>query len=243
MSEGEWLVSEDSKAMMAFLTQSSFGPAGLARETAGIFPPSDRKFRLFACACVRLCGTLLVAGTTCQLDAVEGLEGQVSEADYLAIHPLLIPPVSRLASHHASLPDRRSGKSNLFRCIVGNPFRPHLFHRNPDVGIFDCEWCDELWSWRTPTVLRLARSCYEVRNADGTLDEPTLAVLSDALEDAGCDDEELLMHLRGREGPCPYRGALAHPLACHWCGGKTWRPLAGSHVRGCWVIDLLLGKE
>jgi hypothetical protein len=41
-----------------------------------------------------------------------------------------------------------------------------------------------------------------------------LAVLADALEDAGCDNADLLWHLRG----------------------------PGVHVRGCWVVDLLLGK-
>jgi hypothetical protein len=40
-------------------------------------------------------------------------------------------------------------------------------------------------------------------------------VLADALEETGCTDAEILAHLRG----------------------------PGPHVRGCWVIDLLLGKE
>jgi len=42
-----------------------------------------------------------------------------------------------------------------------------------------------------------------------------LPVLADALMDAGCSDEEVLSHCRG-DGP---------------------------HVRGCWVVDLVLGKE
>jgi hypothetical protein len=42
-----------------------------------------------------------------------------------------------------------------------------------------------------------------------------LPVLGDALEDAGCADRDVLDHCRGD------------------------RP----HVRGCWVVDLLLGKE
>jgi hypothetical protein len=41
-----------------------------------------------------------------------------------------------------------------------------------------------------------------------------LPVLADALEEAGCDAAELLAHLRGPE----------------------------AHVRGCWAVDLLLGK-
>ena len=42
-----------------------------------------------------------------------------------------------------------------------------------------------------------------------------LPVLADALEEAGCADADLLSHLRG----------------------------PGPHVRGCWAVDLLLGKE
>jgi hypothetical protein len=42
-----------------------------------------------------------------------------------------------------------------------------------------------------------------------------LPILADALEDAGCTDRAILDHCRG----------------------------PGPHVRGCWVVDLLLGKE
>ena len=49
----------------------------------------------------------------------------------------------------------------------------------------------------------------------GTLDPDRLAILADALEDAGCDNADILNHCR--------------------------QP--GEHVRGCWVVDLVLGKE
>jgi hypothetical protein len=42
-----------------------------------------------------------------------------------------------------------------------------------------------------------------------------LPILADALEDAGCADAELLGHLRS----------------------------PGPHVRGCWAVDLVLGKS
>jgi hypothetical protein len=42
-----------------------------------------------------------------------------------------------------------------------------------------------------------------------------MPILADALMDAGCDNDDILNHCRG-DGP---------------------------HVRGCWVVDLLLGKE
>jgi hypothetical protein len=50
---------------------------------------------------------------------------------------------------------------------------------------------------------------------EGTLDSARLAILSDALLDAGCDNEELIAHCRSPE----------------------------PHVRGCWAVDLILGKE
>jgi hypothetical protein len=67
--------------------------------------------------------------------------------------------------------------------------------------------------WRTPDVLRLARAGYEERALpEGVLGAPALGVLADALEEAGCADHHLLSHLRG----------------------------PGPHVRGCFVLDLLL---
>jgi hypothetical protein len=43
-----------------------------------------------------------------------------------------------------------------------------------------------------------------------------MPILADALQDAGCTSEDVLNHCRATE----------------------WE-----HVRGCWVVDLLLGKE
>jgi hypothetical protein len=71
-------------------------------------------------------------------------------------------------------------------------------------------------AWRTPAVLELARAAYEARDLPaGTLGPARLAVLADALEEAGCDNPIILEHLRG----------------------------PGPHVPGCWLIDLLLDRE
>src|SRR5262249_4900200 len=79
--------------------------------------------------------------------------------------------------------------------IFGNPFRP--------VAV------DHLWM--TPTVLSIAQAAYEERlRPTGHLDAARLAILADAVEDAGCSDTALLGHLRG----------------------------PGPHVRGCWALDL-----
>jgi hypothetical protein len=70
-------------------------------------------------------------------------------------------------------------------------------------------------AWQTPTVVALAHAAYENRILPaGTLDPARLAILADALEEAGCDNADILNHCR--------------------------QP--GEHVRGCWVVDLLLGK-
>jgi hypothetical protein len=88
--------------------------------------------------------------------------------------------------------------------IFGNPFRPA-----PPI--------EPAWlAWKDSTVTQLARAGHDNRRLPaGTLDPARLAVLSDALEDAGCTDGDLLGHLRG----------------------------PGPHVRGCWALDLVLAKE
>jgi hypothetical protein len=68
--------------------------------------------------------------------------------------------------------------------------------------------------WRTPAVVALGHAAYDDRILPaGHLDPDRLAVLADALEEAGCDDDALLGHLRRR----------------------------GPHVRGCWAVDAVLG--
>jgi hypothetical protein len=91
-------------------------------------------------------------------------------------------------------------QARLLREVIGNPFRP--------VSL------DPAWS--TPAVVQLAQAAYDNRLLpSGLLDHTGLAVLADALEEAGCDNADLLSHLRG----------------------------PGPHVRGCWALDLVLGKE
>ncbi len=76
---------------------------------------------------------------------------------------------------------------------------------------------DPAWlAWRGGVVRELARAAYEERRLpDGMFVPARLAALADALEDAGCTDADLLGHLRG----------------------------PGSHVRGCWAVDLVVGKS
>ena len=82
----------------------------------------------------------------------------------------------------------------LARDIFGNPFRPVMFS----------------YEWRTNTAVLIARQIYESREFSA------LPVLADALQDAGCDSDDLLAHLRDEKA---------------------------THVRGCWALDLVLGME
>src|SRR5262249_51154563 len=89
---------------------------------------------------------------------------------------------------------------NLVRELFGNPFGP------VPIGP----------TGQTPTVLALATAAYDNRTLPaGTLEPARLCVLADALEEAGCDNAEILCHLRG----------------------------PGPHTRGCWALDLVLAKE
>lgn len=103
----------------------------------------------------------------------------------------------------------------------------------------------------TADVLAVAQAAYDSTAEDGTLDSVRLSILADALEEAGCAEEPLLRHLRGQER-CPCRDEADRitrttdrfaVASCGDCGGNGWRSTPGSHVRGCWALDLVLGRK
>lgn len=255
MTEAEWLSSEDPARMVAWLTT----PASCAGRPWSKWRPSERKLRLFADACRHLFyhGHLIQQGTWSGWESDSCLSSRLRDEGLEA----RVPARSWAAGCSVTEAPRRAA---LLRDIIGNPFRPVSFPQPPlrrhwkIHGEFhtDC-------SWLTPDVLSLAQVAYEERVGrkcevckgtgkvrpqgwgdgrggrdydawakcndgrpgpscrgkghieDGTLDPLRLAVLADALEEAGCTDEVILRHLRG----------------------------PGPHVRGCHVLDLLLGKE
>jgi hypothetical protein len=88
--------------------------------------------------------------------------------------------------------------ADLLRCIFGIPYRGYKVGFRPFV--FDL-------AWRTDTAIALARQMYDSREFGA------MPILADALQDAGCEDEQVLSHCRD----------------------------AGPHARGCWVVDGVLG--
>ncbi len=84
--------------------------------------------------------------------------------------------------------------ANVLRCLFCNSFRPTSFEP----------------AWLTPTVLALTAQMYDSR------DFGAMPILADALQEAGCDNDDVLCHCRDTSTP---------------------------HARGCWVVDAVLSKE
>jgi len=221
MTETEWLTCDDPSAMIALLETTARA--------------SNRTFRLFAVACCRTVWTELrdersraaveaaelyadghITPDTMRKAFIAGYEaaGNVL-ADSTSTNPAIgaflsatrhinetatrtpaTEDAAEIASHVWSYAtkDKRRNLARwhhvLLRDIFGNPFRPVAF--DP--------------AWRTDTAVALARQMYDSR------DFGAMPILADALQDAGCEDEQVLMHCR-QPGP---------------------------HARGCWVCDAVL---
>lgn len=91
-------------------------------------------------------------------------------------------------------------------------------------------------AWNDRTAPRLAQKIYDSR------DFSAMPILADALEEAGCENQEILRHCRETENLCPV--SYRH-LPHDYCDGTPAdsRPIRGLHVRGCWCLDLILGKS
>jgi hypothetical protein len=218
MNEAEWLACTDPDPMLEFLR----GKAG------------ERKLRLLACACCRRIPCFFESQPDRQgLELTEcDVDGLAEEEDFAALPEdvwdirwyrrdgwnALDRAMNSYCSYvwdsrnlHATTEQvqaqaRRQSDADLAVLvfdIFGNPFR--------SVSL------DPAWlMWDDSLVVRLAQAAYDERELpEGTLDNGRLAVLADALEDAGCQDQNILGHCRS----------------------------GGEHVRGCWVIDLVLGKS
>ena len=212
MTEQEWLASDDPQRMLAWVTRSPECVGILAKFSQVI---SDRKLRLFACACMRLQG---VAPDLCD-DQEKGIGYDLIQwAEEWAE-----------GGTRATQPQ----KAVLLRDIVGNPWRPYP-HFNASIST----WCH-----LPEVVLAIAQAIHKNRCFED------MPVLGDALEESGCDNQDVLRHCRGEEGCCEgwrdliRQGKSTIKRKCRQCKGTGWRPLRGPHVRGCWVLDLMLGLD
>jgi hypothetical protein len=188
-----------------------------------------RKFRLFYCGCCRLRWADLPAEALRQAVGVverfaDGFAGrqewvEARRSSAVAVraargamwrsgHAQPQTDAAGLASlvvraaeaHHAlergsipaGFPIAAADQAALLRDLFRHPFHP--FHADP--------------AWFTDTVTLLARQIYRERAFE------LMPVLGDALQDAGCDDAEVLGHCYG----------------------------PGPHTLGCWLVDLLSGR-
>jgi hypothetical protein len=239
MTQVEWQTCSDLRVMLRWLREQ--GKA------------SDRKQRLFAVACCRRvwshiaerCGreAVLVSERYADgrasdenletaffaadrvfssRDAVSGLAAAVRglaawralDAARLAAHPetrglgdgtAVAAAMAATSTSEDFWPQyacEEGHQCTLLRELFGNPLRPIQL--------------DPAWlAWNDGTVRKLAEVAYDERDMpSGHLDRQRLAVVADALEQAGCADADVLGHLRS----------------------------AGSHYRGCYALDAVLGK-
>ena len=200
MTEAEWLAVSIPRPLLDFLGKRA----------------SERKLRLYGVACCRKhWDELLATRIRTAVETAERLadkncsvleQDSVREAVQAAHRQWVTQENYELAAHawnaRACLGNTRSitrhyattqGSCEALRDIFGNPFRP--------VKLYP--------SWLTSTVVALARGIYDERAFD------RMPILASVLQDAGCNNAEVLNHCRDEKQ---------------------------MHFRGCWVVDMLLGK-
>jgi hypothetical protein len=197
MTEAEWLVCANPREMLRLLRDKV----------------SERRWRLFGCGlCREVIDKFTDKRSRRAIEVAERYADDEATQEELynvyrnSVLNRLNPDIERAATIVAS--DRPhltaawldecttlswEKQAVLLRDIVGNPFSP--LTASPE--------------WLTTTTVSIARQMYETR------DFSAMPIVADALQDAGCDNDDILNHCRG----------------------------PGPHVRGCWVVDLILGKE
>ena len=238
MTEAEWSVCEDPRRMFDYMI-----------DRTGI-----RKLMLWGCAC---CERIPEVETTPCL--IEVLRLAESVAEGRTHREALVVPAQALQDAREKQPNSPvqllySGVSCV-TCRV--EFRKLLYKVGLNKLAFAVAWQAvpevevdmEEGIWGLPDNERFQKVCREEHHAQATLARDIfgnpfdmagvkpcwqstaatsiargiyhdraferMPVLADALQDAGCENEAILNHCRG----------------------------SGPHVRGCWVVDQLLGKQ
>jgi hypothetical protein len=231
MNEVEWLAGGDPVAMLDYLQGKV----------------SDRKLRLFACACVRRYWHLLnwpIPRQAVEL-AERYAEGQATDGELEEIRQQA--EMSAMTAPEFGQPAFQAAWATTLADAMAAARQAHEFIRLQAVR----ESAYETIPWENEASRNARASSEENRDQGALLREvfgnpfrpvkvdpawlsvssgaggailhaveeglhfEELPYLGDALLDAGCGDDNLLRHLR--------------------------QP--GGHVRGCWAVDLLMGRE
>ncbi|MGF1577957.1 MAG: hypothetical protein ACFCD0_01195 [Gemmataceae bacterium] len=229
MTKQEWLASRDLHSMLRFLEGRT----------------SPRKLRLFAAACCRYIWDSI--GDERSQQVVELLE---LYADQLLPREVFL--AARQAAVEIAFAAPTKGPCALREATKEPPFEAamttfeyvvsvaadHLVEQSERVKLGIISWDAAKSIYRPQVYADLAnflRDIVPYQNREPTTSPSwqtddvqavarriyqqyrfeDLPILADALEEAGVDDEEMLAHCRNGH----------------------------SHVRGCWVVDLVLGKE
>jgi hypothetical protein len=220
MTEAEWLACTEPDGMLAFLRGKATG----------------RQSRLFACACCRgIWGMLTDPRIRRAVESAEAFADGLIEPDALAV-------------------SEEEAEAAISRGPSGEPLDSAAYAAWWTTAAYEDspgEIADQTARWVEQALVdslgpsagdsEPTRQSDLLRDVFGALFRPTasrpewvtpmvlalaggiyadrafdrLPILADALEEAGCMDAEILSHCRG----------------------------PGPHVRGCWVVDLILGKE
>jgi hypothetical protein len=215
MTEGEWLACKDPTPMLEFLRGKA----------------SDRKLRLFAVAVSRRIWDGLREHRSRQ--AVEVAErfadGNATAEELLAAHEAAYAAVDDLLPYSLVSEDQALAACGCAAADAEEAAWEANSYGWDGKGLADMNWQQarllrEIFGplpFRTvplPASLLAWNDGLVPRLAQAISDERRWAdmpILADALLDAGCEDEELIEHCRS----------------------------AGPHVRGCWAVDVILGKE
>jgi hypothetical protein len=226
MEEAAWLTCNDPNAMLEVVSTRA----------------TNRKLRLFVVAFARLVWDTIPdeEGRTVLLEAERHADGLTGSERLHAYHSqwyrfwlpdqttpeeqewfrspenLTVVHVLRLMTYPASWLRKLHQHSTWTESVASlHHFVPPLF-REIFGNPTQPVTIDSSWlTWQSGTIPKLAQTIYEDRLPSGQFDATRLAILADALEECGCCDKVILEHLRG----------------------------PGPHVRGCFVIDAILGKS
>lgn len=218
MTEEEWIACTDRLDLMLDYHWRNMSP---------------RQQRLFGCACLRVGWDQLKDQRA--RNAVEQAEafadGMVSKAgmkrvreEVEAVMNEIVPDTERGRTEYclceavrrvATEKQVRNGIVQMDRTLYFSPFRDRcarlpVLLRDISPNPFRPTAIATSWlAWHDGTIPKVARAIYEECAFD------RMPILGDALEEAGCDNADILNHCRSQ----------------------------GPHVRGCWLLDLLLAKK